>query len=135
MRILILLAFAAVAQPIQGQDVAHCIERCFDSVCSGYPIGSSAKDACRERCTYDCKQPIRIWGAIAYSQTDNAFGYSYEMEDQQSARQVALETAGSTETTALWKQSSAAPAPLWPREAVMSDGGPPQRGMPPKSRP
>jgi hypothetical protein len=89
-RILILLALAAVVPGVYGQDVADCIEQCFNMSCSGYPLGSSSKDACRDRCTYNCKLPIKTWGAIAYSKTDKAYGYSYEMEDEQSARQVAL---------------------------------------------
>jgi len=69
-----------------------CIDHCFSQLCSGEPMGSSAKEACVAQCIrYTCKASLYVWGAIAYSKPDKAFGYSFELEDQATARKVAME--------------------------------------------
>jgi hypothetical protein len=90
-RILILLTFISLSRPGRTQDMNSCIDSCWGS-CSSHPVGSSAKEACVEQCIkYTCRASVDVWGAIAYSKPDKAFGYSFELEDQATARKVAME--------------------------------------------
>jgi hypothetical protein len=60
--------------------------------CSAEPLGSSAKEACVDQCIkYTCRAQLKVWGALAYSKPDKAYGYSFELEDQSTARRVAMD--------------------------------------------
>jgi len=70
----------------------RCIDNCWLMVCSSYPTASPAKEACVDQCIkYNCRASVDVWGAIAYSQPDMAYGYSFQVEDEATARKVALE--------------------------------------------
>ena len=87
-RVFILLSFSSAALP---QNMNRCIDNCWSS-CSGEPLGSSSKQACVERCIrYTCRASVDVWGAIAYSKPDKGYGYSFELENEATARKVAME--------------------------------------------
>jgi len=91
-RVLILLSFISLVRFGRAQSVNQCIDHCFSTTCGAEPLGSSAKEACVADCIrYTCRAPLKVWGAIAYSRVDKAFGYSFELEDQATARKVAME--------------------------------------------
>jgi hypothetical protein len=91
-RVLILLSLISLSWPGRAQDVNACIDHCFTMTCSANPPGSSAKEACVSQCIeYTCRAPLKVWGAIAYSKADKAFGYSFELADQATARKVAMD--------------------------------------------
>ena len=91
-RVLIPLSLISLAWPGRAQDINACIDRCFTATCSAEQPGSSAKEACVSQCIeYTCRAPLKVWGAIAYSKPDRAYGYSFELEDQATARKVALD--------------------------------------------
>jgi hypothetical protein len=90
-RLLILLSLASLARPVRAQNMNYCIDKCWSS-CSAEPMGSSAKSACVDQCIqYTCRASLDVWGAIAYSKPDKAFGYSFELADEATARKVAME--------------------------------------------
>src|SRR5690349_23531544 len=91
-RVLIPLSLIFLSRPGLAQNINACIDHCFSATCSGEPMGSSAKEACVAQCIqYTCRASLNVWGAIAYSKPDKAFGYSFEREDQATARKVAME--------------------------------------------
>jgi hypothetical protein len=91
-RVLILISFIFLSRPGRAQDINACIDHCWTSVCSAEPMGSSAKESCVNQCIeYSCRASLKVWGAIAYSKPDKAYGYSFELEDQATARKVAMD--------------------------------------------
>jgi hypothetical protein len=87
-RILLLLPLLTLAH---AQSMNYCIDKCWSS-CSAEPMGSSAKSNCVDQCIkYSCRASLDVWGAIAYSKPDKAYGYSLELENEATARKVALE--------------------------------------------
>ncbi len=91
-RVFILLSLLSLSPPGKAQDVNACIDHCWTATCGAEALGSSAKQSCVEQCIrYTCRAPLDVWGAIAYSKPDKAYGYSFEKEDQAAARKVALE--------------------------------------------
>jgi hypothetical protein len=91
-RVLFLLSLISLSRHGRAQNTMNgCIDHCWSS-CSAQPLGSSAKEACVAQCIRStCKASTNVWGAIAYSKPDKAFGYSFEVEDQATARKVAME--------------------------------------------
>ena len=90
-RLLILLSLAANPRTAHPQSMNQCIDNCWMS-CSAEPLGSSSKSACVDLCIrYNCSASVNVWGAIAYSKPDKAFGYAFELKDEASARRAALE--------------------------------------------
>ncbi|MCX6550773.1 MAG: DUF4189 domain-containing protein [Acidobacteria bacterium] len=90
-RLLILLALVAYPRTAHAQSMNQCIDSCWSS-CSAEPLGSSSKSACVDRCIkYTCRASADVWGAIAYSKADKAYGYSFELDDEATARKVALD--------------------------------------------
>lgn len=90
-RLLMLLSLATYPRPAHAQSMNRCIDNCWLS-CSAEPLGSSSKSACVDLCIrYNCSASVNVWGAIAYSRSDKAFGYSFEHEDEATARRVAME--------------------------------------------
>jgi hypothetical protein len=88
-RLLVLLSLASYPRPAHAQN--RCIDNCWFS-CSAEPLGSSSKSACVDLCIrHNCSTSVNVWGAIAYSKPDKAFGYSFEHEDEATARRVAME--------------------------------------------
>ncbi len=86
------IAIVGVPQPVRGQNAMNrCIDICYSS-CSSYPTGSSAKEACVERCIkYGCKnQAADGWGAIAFSRQDKISGWAYEQVDKVTAEKLAM---------------------------------------------
>jgi len=91
-RVLILLSLISRSQTGCAQNMNRCIDNCWTLACSAEPLGSSAKQACVERCIrFTCRASVDVWGAIAYSKPDKAFGYSFELQDAATARKVAME--------------------------------------------
>jgi hypothetical protein len=91
-RVLFLLSLISLCR---AQNTMNgCIDGCWSS-CSAQPLGSTAKEACVTQCIRNsCKASTNVWGAIAYSKPDKAFGYSFEVADQATARKVAMENCG-----------------------------------------
>jgi|SRR5579864_9439722 len=95
----IAIVLAMIPQAIHGQNrgpnpydtMSACIDSCF-SGCTGYPLGSSSRSACYDRCIqFNCKAKyVNVWGAIAYSTKEKAAGWSYEQSDQRTAENVAM---------------------------------------------
>lgn len=91
-RVLIPLSLLSLSWSAPAQNINACIDHCWTMTCSAEPLGSSAKSACVDQCIkYTCRASLDVWGAIAYSKPDKAFGYAYEKEDQATARKVAME--------------------------------------------
>jgi hypothetical protein len=89
---LIPLSLILLSRPGRAQDINACIDHCWTMTCSAEPLGSSAKSACVDQCIqYTCRAAREVWGAIAYSKPDKAYGYSFEREDQATARRAAME--------------------------------------------
>jgi HAMP domain-containing protein len=90
-RFLVPLSLICLSLPGHAQSINACIDHCFTMTCSGEPMGSSAKDACVSQCIeYTCRAQLKVWGAIAYSKPDKAFGYSFEQAEESAARNIAL---------------------------------------------
>jgi hypothetical protein len=88
------MVVAMIPPGVRGQDrsMNSCIDGCFSS-CSAYPLGSSSKQACIDRCLQStCKaKSVNVWGAIAYSWREQDAGWSFEQSDQKTAENVALQ--------------------------------------------
>jgi hypothetical protein len=90
-RVLILLSLISLSWRGRAQDINACIDHCFTATCSAEPLGSSAKEGCISQCIeYTCRAALKVWGAIAYSKSDKAFGYSFEQGEEAAARNIAL---------------------------------------------
>jgi len=93
------VVLAMIPQTVHGQNrgpnpydtMSACIDSCYSN-CTAYPLGSSSRSACVDRCIeFDCKTKyVNIWGAIAYSRKEKAAGWSYQQSDQTSANNVAM---------------------------------------------
>ncbi len=92
-RILFPLAIALSILPqAHAQNTANqCIDGCFGLACSANPVGSSAKQACIDRCLSTCQtKTVNPWGAIAYSKSDKISGWAYEQADKATAENMAM---------------------------------------------
>ncbi len=88
------IGLCLIPPSIHGQQsVNQCIDNCYGLACSAYPLGSSSRSACQDRClkAYCQNRPVYPWGAIAYSKADQASGWSYEQVDKSTAENVALQ--------------------------------------------
>jgi hypothetical protein len=91
---LVAFGLGVTSHPVHGQQsVNQCIDNCFGLACSAYPLGSSAQQACHDRCLeFNCKtRRVDPWGAIAYSKPDKAAGWAYEQVEKSTAENLAMQ--------------------------------------------
>ncbi len=73
---------------------ADCYRECMDVASCGSSMDSSYCSGVQARCSTDCRHAseggAKVYGAIAYSAKDEAYGYSDGWSNQKKAEKVAL---------------------------------------------
>jgi Domain of unknown function (DUF4189) len=92
--LLVLLMLALGLKPFPpssaaAQDAGACLYQCEGSVCYDFGNHTSLCQETRAKCQARCSGK-KLWGAIAYSKSDKAFGWSIEQNVEADAKKAAL---------------------------------------------
>jgi uncharacterized protein DUF4189 len=83
------IALLALAQQSR-QSAGQCLYECQGSTCSDFSNNTSMCVDLRAKCQSRCSGR-RWWGAIAYSQPDAKFGFSFEWNRVEDAKKTAMD--------------------------------------------
>lgn len=93
----IFIFFAALFTAVPAGAYSDCYRACMDASGCWSPDSGTSANYCsgvQARCSSECRDQAdgggKIYGAIAYSKKDGAYGYSHGWQNREKAEKVAL---------------------------------------------